>query len=206
MVAFEMAQQLQKQGEEVSLLVLLDPTNPRSEKSSSIHENVPGLLSRISWFRNKVYRHLRELEPLEPQEKLDYALVRVQNRIMGLRAKISWMTRKFLCEAFGRPLSPNLRAHYIVSIYGRALRAYVPQLYQGRVILFKTQGRYRSGQSGWESLVAEGLEIQELDTDHDNVFKEPYVQILAEKLKVRLSEAQRNVTERQSSTVDSPVQ
>ena len=51
------------------------------------------------------------------------------------------------------------------------------KLYRGRAILFKTQGRYRNGQLRWGNLVAGGLEIQELDTDHDNVFKEPYVQI-----------------------------
>jgi len=204
MVAFEMAQQLQKYGEEIALLVLLDPTDPRFGKLSLVHKDPPSLSSQITWFRNKAYRHLRELEPLEPQEKLDYALVRVQNRIMGLREKISWIGRRVLCETFARPLPPTLRTDYIVTIYRRAAQAYVPRLYQGRVILFKTQGRYHSGQSGWENLVAGGLEIQEMDTDHDNVFKEPYVQILAEKLKARLSEAQGNMTERRNSTVDSP--
>ena len=206
MVVFEMAQQLQKQGQEVALLVLLDPSNPRSEKLSSANKSVPNLSSQITWFRNKVYRHLHELAPLGPEEKLSYALVRVNDRIMGLREKTSWFGRRVSCEFFGCPLPPSLRTHYIISIYGRARRAYVPKLYRGRVILFKTQGRYRNGQFSWENLIADGLETQELDTDHDNVFKEPYVRILAEKLNVCLSEAQSSVPERRYSTADSPVQ
>ena len=54
--------------------------------------------------------------------------------------------------------------------------------------------------------MAEELEIQELDTDHDNVFKEPYAQIFAERLKAHLSEAQRNMTARPNSSVDLGVQ
>jgi aspartate racemase len=204
MVAFEMAQQLQKQGEEVALLVLLDPSNPRHGELSSAPQRIPSLLSHVIWFRNKVHRHLRELAPLGPQEKLSYALVRVQGKIMGLREKVSWIGRRVLCEVFGYPLPSSLRTHYIVSVYGRARRAYVPQLYRGRVILFKTQGRYRNDQSGWEDLVAEGLEIQELDTDHDNVFREPYVRTFAQRLNTRLTDDQTNLAKHRNSTVDLP--
>ena len=103
-------------------------------------------------------------------------------------------------------MPPSLRSEYIWSIYSRAVRAYVPDLYPGQVILFRTHGRYRNGQFPWANLIAGALEIQELDTDHDDVFTEPYVQSFAEKLKTLLSEAQRNVTKRQDSTVESSVQ
>ena len=53
MVAFEMARQLLEQGQEVALLVLLDPSEPRSENFSSAHKDVPNLSSQITWFRNK---------------------------------------------------------------------------------------------------------------------------------------------------------
>jgi thioesterase domain-containing protein len=76
-----------------------------------------------------------------------------------------------------------------VSIYQRANQAYVPEAYRGRVVLFKTQGRYHSGYTGWEKLVAGRLETEDLDTDHDNVFKEPYVRVLAEKLRNYINDA-----------------
>jgi amino acid adenylation domain-containing protein len=206
MVAFEIAQQLQKQDEEVPLLVLIDPAKSRSGELSSAFQGEPSSSSHIAWIRNKVYRHLRDLAPLGPQEQLSYALVRAQNRITGLRGKINWMGRRVLCEAFGRPLPPPLRTDYIVSIYQRANQAYAPEAYRGRVILFKTQGRYRSGYSGWENLLAGESEIEELDTDHDTVFKEPYVQILGDKLRTRLNNIETNVTARRDSTVSSLVQ
>ena len=152
-------------------------------------------------FRNKVNRHLSELTPLDPQKKLSYTLVRVQGRFMGLREKISWVARRFLCEFFGYPLPPSLRTHYIANIYGRASRAYAPQTYQGRVTLFKTQGRYRNRQFRWGNLIAGELDIHELDTDHDNIFREPYVQTFAEKLKTRLSDAQMTPTAHENSLV-----
>jgi aspartate racemase len=201
MVTFEMARQLQTQGEDVALLVLLDPdpTNPRAGQLSSVDNGLPSLSSHITSFRNKINRHLRELAPLGPQEKLSYALVRLKNRIMELQGKISWVARKVLCETFGYPLPLALRTHYLATIYQRAARGYVPKLYRGQVILFKTQGRYRDGELGWGKHIAERLEIQELDTDHDNVLKEPYVQTFVEKLKSCLSEAQMNVTRRRNS-------
>ena len=195
-VVFEMARQLQQQGEEVALLVLLDPRNHCGELSSV--QNGVQLLSQITWFGNKVYRHLRELGPLRPQEMLSYALVRVRDRSTGLWGDLSWIGRRVLCESFGCPLPPSLRTQYIVSIYDRAARAYVPKLYRGRVIIFKTQERYSDGKLAWGKLIADGLEIQELDIDHDNVFKEPYVQIFAERLKTQLSDAQRQVAGRRN--------
>jgi hypothetical protein len=153
-----------------------------------------------------VNRHLSDLAPLEPQEKLSYALVRVQDRITGLRGRISWTVRTVLCEAFGCPLPLDLRTHYIANIYGRASRAYVPQPYHGRVILYKTQGRYRNRQLRWQDLIAGGLDIHELDTDHDNVFREPYVKTFAERLKLQLADAHKNVLAYRSSTVYSTAQ
>ena len=193
MVAFEMARQLRAHGDEVALLVLLDPRS-RPGELSPVNRAAPPLASRIAWFRNKVSRHLGELAPLGAHEKLSYALERVKNRIMGLAGKSSWIGRRILCEAFGHPLPPSLRTKYVECIYDHAARTYVPEIYRGRVIIFKTQGRYSNGEFAWDKFIADGLEIQELDTDHDNVFKEPYVQIFAERLKARLSEAQKHLT------------
>jgi hypothetical protein len=76
----------------------------------------------------------------------------------------------------------------------------MPQLYQGRVILYKTEERYRDRQLRWgDFLTPERLEIQELDTHHDNVFKEPYVQTFAERLRAPLSDAQMNATKHRNS-------
>jgi thioesterase domain-containing protein len=43
---------------------------------------------------------------------------------------------------------------------------------------------------GWGKHIAGRLEVKDLDTDHDRVLQEPYVQIFAEKLKARLSQTE----------------
>ncbi len=189
MVAFEMARQFHKQGEEVALLVLLDPTTPRFGKVSLDSTQVSKLPLQITRFLSKVHRHLRELAPLKPQQRLNYALVRAKARIIGSGEKINRTGRRVLSEVFGRPLPLSLLIDYILTVYGRAARAYVPQAYRGRVILFKSQGQYRGRNSGWENFVVGGLEIQELDSNHNNVFAEPYVRSFAEKLKAALTDA-----------------
>lgn len=203
MVVFEMAQQLRKHGEEVALVVLLDPdpANVSDANLPSVDKDTSRLSIRISGFHDKLCRHLRELAPLGPNEKLNYLRVRVKDRGVRFQNRVSWIVRRFLCEAFGWRLPVSLRTHYLGSIYGNAARTYLPKYYRGQVVIFKTKGRYCEGQFGWENIITEGVEIQELDTDHDSVFKEPYVKVFAERLKAHLSKAQRNMAERPSSTV-----
>ena len=192
MVAFEMAQQLKDEGDEVALLVLLDPSDLHRRELSLSRRAVPSVSLSMTWLRDKISRHLRELAPLNPHDQLSYFLVKVENRIGEVSGKIEWAGSKLLCEVFGHTLPLSLRARYIESIYERARAAYVPELYRGRVILFKTEGRYHANESGWENLIAGRVDIQELDTDHDNVFKEPYVQTFAKTLKALLFESQKD--------------
>jgi thioesterase domain-containing protein len=194
MIAFEMAHQLQKQGEVVALLALLDATRPRSAGLPPVSKVAPSMPWHFTRMRNKIYRHLQELAPLRPQEKLSYALVRVNDRIMGQREKVRWIVRKFLCETFGYPLPLGFRADYIVSIYGRAARAYEPKIYKGPAVIFRTQGRYRNHRPDWETILHGRLQVEELDCEHESIFKEPHVQTFAKKLKTRLSNAQTNTT------------
>lgn len=67
--------------------------------------------------------------------------------------------------------------------------AYVPKAYPSRVIFLQTKENRRSREK-WENLVAGGIESHEVPGDHLTLLKEPYVQVLAEKLKECLSEAQ----------------
>jgi thioesterase domain-containing protein len=42
----------------------------------------------------------------------------------------------------------------------------------------------------WESHIAGGIEVHEIPGDHETILYEPHVQILAEKLKTRLTQIQ----------------
>ena len=75
---------------------------------------------------------------------------------------------------------------------------YVPQVYPGRAILFRVSEPVEEWlewhsvdpQLGWGRVVTGGLETHEIPGNHLNMFNEPYVQVLAEKLQACLEQAQ----------------
>ena len=73
----------------------------------------------------------------------------------------------------------------------KAYQIYVPQVYSGRVILFRASERppgfYLDPQLGWGNLPAGGMEIYEIPGNHTSIMKSP---ILAEKLRTCLEKAQ----------------
>jgi len=164
-VAFEMAQQLHAQGQKVSVLTLFDTLGPQWLKSLPVD-------TRFS-------RHLGNLLRLQPKEKLTY-----------LKQKL---VRRFYSN-HSHHLS---QAHHISSLrqaLERADKDYVAQVYPGRAIIFRAKEPLEGWldwcsldpQLGWGKLVAGGLEIYEVPGNHLNMFNEPNVQILAEKLKAYL--------------------
>ena len=93
----------------------------------------------------------------------------------------------------------DIRAAFIFSIHH-----YVPQVYQGRVTLFRvSEGTARSFPTdslfGWDELAAGGVEVYDVPGMHGNVngnintfLKEPHVQVLANKLRDCIDKAQTN--------------
>ena len=179
-VAFEMAQQLQAQGQQVALLAMLDT------KCVAIYSKP---FSPRAW----VFRHLSNLLRLGPKEKLIYL-------IGGMRDRIGKIARKFYSPKERLPsLTSSVVANnqtttdVILTNVQQALFDYVPQVYSGRVILF------RSGEQpwwlaydpelGWGKLVAGGLEVYAVPGDHPSIIRSN-VRVLAEKLRACLDQVQ----------------
>ncbi len=70
-----------------------------------------------------------------------------------------------------------------------AQTTYVPRAYPGCAIFFQTQNN-RDIPRMWERHIAGGIEVHEIPGDHETILYEPHVQILAEKLKTRLTQIQ----------------
>jgi amino acid adenylation domain-containing protein len=187
-VAFEAAQQLTKQGEEVAFLFLLDSHFPWSDIPSS--RNVS--------FRDEVHRHFRNIALLRYEEKLTYVLMRVKWRINNAlnngKTGIREFLKKAVCKvyfAMGHPLPPYLREFYIFHvIYYQALRNYTPKLYPGRAIYIKAENRRSDFRFHWGRLMAGGLEVHEVPGNHLDLRVEPNLHFWAKKLKTCLSHAQ----------------
>ncbi len=186
-VAFEMAQQLVAQGQKVALLALLD-----TYASETVNQISSG--ERFSAHWNKFLQ-------LGPTYVLKKAKDNVKGKIQKFNHKLNHSLNKIGCKLYlgiGRPLSNNLQDFTFQQENIQASRNYVPQVYPGRVALFRSRDQIidvdvsscRDPQLGWGKLAAGGLECHEVPGTHLGMLQEPHVQVLAEKLTACLDKAQ----------------
>ena len=180
-VAFEMAQQLQKQGQEVALLAIIDShlslINP--------HAPVEKLDVSDTTLAKAVLEGLNQVQPgadfylCPPEEQLNYALEQVK-------------------IANGVPVDTDLRQFRRLSRMRKtnlyAARTYIPQVYPHRLALFRARESVKIAEDaeqpndvltqtsvtgGWEKLAAGGLEVHLIPGKHVDMVDEPNVQALA---------------------------
>jgi amino acid adenylation domain-containing protein len=74
----------------------------------------------------------------------------------------------------------------------RAERDYTPRAYSGPVILFRSShtplGQVSDPRAGWSALVPHGLEVYEIQGNHENILLEPQVRFVGAQLKTCLHE------------------
>src|SRR5262245_28977895 len=186
-VAFEMAQQLRKEGEHVALIFMLDPPGANQEQAPA---PIPVPM------REEINRHWRRIAPLGVEGKLQYVLPRVSATVSG---RTMWIRKNFAklrwryCLWRGQLLPVSLRSPYILNVYKEATRFYQPQPYPGPIVIFKAQpGPYRP-QLNWLHLANGEIEIHEHLGDHMALREKPQVQQWAAILKKALARQQKSV-------------
>ncbi len=191
-VALEMAQRLKREGQSVPRLVLLDPDTPATIQCSQT--NVPPV-SRPNGSnapRLSVRRHLGNLKPLRSKARGAYVFVRLNQKLSALLRglKIVKLTKAVVTNLyfqFDRPLHPRLRSDYILGVYRRALSQYVPQPYDGQMIVLKAADS-SSDAEPWAALARGGLDVFEVPGDHIAVLQESSVKIWAARVSSWLRE------------------
>jgi hypothetical protein len=122
------------------------------------------------------------------KEKLIYIPGKMQ---LAINKVIQTINDRF-GQWFGCPSSDWLPEQYkVISDNNQeAFRNYLPNIYPGRVTLFRSILRhtkyYNDPQMGWGELATGGVEIHEIPGDHETMISEPHVRILAEKLQASL--------------------
>jgi amino acid adenylation domain-containing protein len=176
MVAFEAAQQLRVQGEEVALLALFDTWDP---KAYTIYPLYKRMLTHLQKFSRSPFKYL---------------FFRLTNTNKFLKLK-----QKFLqLGKFNSNLPPEnqqekneQQLNKVPEIYLKAQENYIPQIYSGKVTVFKAMqecddmlafGEFKD-RFGWGNLVTGELDIINIPGDHFGILKEPYVETLARELK-----------------------
>jgi aspartate racemase len=186
LVIYEVAQQLKQRGEEVALLVLIDPSLPHIRLSEMDRVEPPPPEDPVEEF---LY-HWRKLARLNLREKLDYIAVRVCGRARMLKTSAKRAACKTLLDR-GYRLPPFARMFYFMEYSGDAIRCYTPRPYAGRLIVLRCPEN-GTGEE-WRHLAAGELEVHDLDAPgHLDLIQEPYVQTLGGKLRDLLVAAQRS--------------
>lgn len=183
-VAFEMARQLQAEGECVALVAIMEGSAP-----SSLHTRVP-LFHPRRWLT--VWRSI-------PYWWQDYfGMSRSQLALTAARRVRLW--RKQAARYLGRPVPVQVedilpddlgglpsRHRRILELHLESLQHYRPREYQGQVTLFRASGQTISRvlfgaldpQMGWGKLARGGVQVRLVDGGHRNIHLPPYVTSLA---------------------------
>ncbi|MEQ8959163.1 MAG: thioesterase domain-containing protein, partial [Coleofasciculus sp. C2-GNP5-27] len=215
-VAFEMAQQLQAQGKKVALLALLDTIYNGSPINSQ-----PSPSPSPSPSRSHASQHLEQISQLGFSEKLTYIYAYAQERfgrevwkkqkeLTKFRKDLEHKIKKMTCDFYlrnGRELPYPLRGFHLLEEKIKARKAYQLPLYPGQVTVFWAMGNGNPQQtyhnrSGWDRVAGGGLRLHGVPGNHGTLKSEPNVQVLAEKLRACLDEAQAEV-ERMVGSTDS---
>ncbi len=183
-VAYEMAQRLIKDGQTIGALMLFDTYN---HNGISQPRSVP---EKLAYIRQKTYFHLNNLAQLNLpgratyiSEKLRVARHRETARLL---LKLSNLSKKI----YRRQLEATIKP-FLEDVNEQAGYAYTPKPYPCRITLFKPHRNYSflsDPQMGWADVATGGLETVELPVDPGGMFLDPFVQILAWKLKSVLGE------------------
>jgi aspartate racemase len=183
LVAFEMAQQLQRQGHENVLPILFEVY--RSPSASSLTAFLRFRVESVRLFMHT----LANLAQLRPKELLVYV---VREAVRPRIAKGMLRIEYSLHQLFGRVLPLAFRK--VADNNMLAVRAYIPHVYPGRMIFFLDSETPVKGSHNpmltWGDLVAGGLEVHRVPGQWSTIFQEPHVQVLAEQLRACLDQAQ----------------
>jgi amino acid adenylation domain-containing protein len=179
-VAFEVAQQLYAQGQEVALLALLD---------QAVSRNIQVPL--WDWLSG----HVKNLLSLGYPEQVAYVVGRLQAKIQH---KIPQQIRQFYKNLGDKEVAEHKeRFNTVMQANIQAINDYELQVYPGKVTLFRAKigspRRYALDPiGGWGEFALGGVDAIDVPGDHMTLIKEPHLPVLAAKLKACLDKAQDN--------------
>lgn len=174
LVAFEMAQQLEALGQQVSLLALIDTMVPTAENQLAELDEL-SLMANFALDMGLSLEQLRvspdELLLLNPQQQLAYVLeLARESNVLPPDIELSQIER--LYHAF----KTNVRA---------MMNYMPPKPLTGQITLFKAEETLEEqgdSQGSWEDFVQEGVELVKVPGNHFTMMRTPHVKALAESL------------------------
>jgi len=175
-IAFEMAQQLQTQGQQLSQLVLFDSFPPRPaavSRNENGAERVLNFALQLGLSMKSLSASREQIERLNRDERFAY--------VLNL-AKAEDVLPSYIGPDHISRLWEVFEANFSAASIYRA------RPYAGRITLIRARenGSGRDSAAEWEPLAAGGLEVFTVPGDHFTFLREPHVRDLAETLQASL--------------------
>jgi surfactin family lipopeptide synthetase A len=178
-IAYEIAQQLMRSGEQVALLAMLDAHN------QAYYTNP----LKDGRYTARVKYHFTNLLKLDADQTSAYLV----DRLNEARRKIERLAWRLTSDH-----SDDERLRNTDSIVHPAFSRYEPQPYPGEIVLLQSsewpKGPYFDFALGWKDLVGGGVEFHSIPGEHAAMFLEPKVNLVAEKLSSHLRETAQAVS------------
>ncbi len=172
-VVYEIAQQLLHDHEEPSLVIFLDAPSPTYPEMLPKHNK--GFLSKLKNFFD-----------LPANKKIEHIAIRSSKRWNELQDET--LSRLYLL--FKQPLPPALRIHVVRKTNQRISDLYQPQPYAGDVTVLRASEQMPGAKPdrtlGWGQYVIGSVNDFVIPGDHESVFQEPNVGLLARQLQLSI--------------------
>jgi len=186
LVAFEMAQQLRQQGQEIALLVILDSHSPYALER--IHTTPLSPYERLA-------RHWRRFS----QQGFEYLVERWQDRMKGMASSSKAFDQLPSEDWLPKDDGTNIviqTSHFIRKVNRAAKSRYTPTIYDGKITLFRSrlgrpipEGWKLDPLLVWRKMTSVGVEVYDVPGNHGSFMDYPNVLELAQKLNQCLQNA-----------------
>jgi len=186
LLAYEVAQQLRAQGQEVAEVLLLEAVNPvRMHQYSGWKRTIARM--QLKWHLLKFeYSYLKQLDSARAR---DYVGGRVTQKLARMKQSL-----RLALKSGPDPESQDPTSGNPLDILYAAAAKYEPKPYHGRVVLIRsTQRTFGFGHVldlGWTEVLGENLEICETPGNHYSIYMQPNVDALALKMQASLRKAE----------------
>ncbi|MGJ5676054.1 MAG: non-ribosomal peptide synthetase [Nostochopsis sp.] len=185
-LAFEMAQQLQREDETVDLLVIIDAIISEKRIESTKYDDAKFLL--------------RMAESIKTDSNIDFLLSFEELRDLSLNEQLDLINQKMNLIFSDTEIKDFIRYYELFKAHVQAMRNYRPLVYDQSITLFRAKEEiihdfespeFHSDDPllGWGKCSSKAIQVIEISGDHFSIFIEPHIQELASNLRVCIDNA-----------------
>ncbi|MBZ8180967.1 non-ribosomal peptide synthetase [Oscillatoria salina] len=184
LIAFEMAQQLQRQGEKIALLAVFDAIIPETKPQPTKDDDAKFIIRSA-----EALKYLFGIDLSVSYNEISHLTPEEQFNLLMKKANIVSNTE----------IQQHFRYYQLFKAHVQAMRDYVLQVYTNEITLFRAREEiphdFQSAELysddpflGWSKYSEQPIKVIEVPGNHFSMFAEPHIQELGQQLKICLDE------------------